>query len=149
MKNTVFAELYQNEFDAYYQKRFILVQGLIGLLLSEIAMNLATEGSFQWEIGEDYYKEFNKETPQAMVDYICSGGSEQYDVAEYLIKGYLERNQIKERLEYYGCLKYDPELEAYFPDWESYNRHGREFYIESEENNFGKEFLKNIYSAYQ
>ena len=45
--DTVFAELSQEEFNKFYHKNFILVRGLIGLLLYEIAMNLANEGSFQ------------------------------------------------------------------------------------------------------
>lgn len=108
-----------------FQKGMYICSGMIGLLYYDIATDLASHGSFQYEIAEL----FNMD-----VDEIAGHGSTQFECAERLIDSYTNY-ELFDKLKSYGILTYNIDWDCYLPDFTSYDRYGRDYYIEVEDNN--------------
>lgn len=108
-----------------FQKGAYICSGMIGLLYYDIATDLASHGSFQYEVAELFDMD---------VDEIAGHGSTQYECAERLIDSYT-KYELFDKLKSYGILIYNIDWDCYLPDFTSYDRYGRDHYIEVEEDN--------------
>ena len=108
-----------------FKKEIYVCSGMIGLLYYEIANDLASHGSFQGEIAEVF---------NMSIDEIAGHGKVQYECAERLINSYTMPELIS-ALKSYGVIQYSVEYDCYFPDFTSYNRQGRDYYVEVEIDN--------------
>ena len=119
-----------------FQKGAYICSGMIGLLYYDIAIDLASHGSFQYEVAELFGMD---------VDEIAGHGSTQFECAERLIDSYTNY-ELFDKLKYYGILTYNIDWDCYLPDFTSYNRYGRDYYIEVEDDNVMTNFrnLKEI-----
>ena len=119
-----YTHLIQQELEEF-QKGAYICSGMIGLLYYDIAIDLASHGSFQYEVAELFGMD---------VDSIAGHGSTQFECAERLIDSYTNR-ELFDKLKYYGILTYNANLDCYLPDFNSYDRLHREYYIEVEDDN--------------
>ena len=108
-----------------FQTGSYICSGMIGLLYYDIAIDLASHGSFQYEVAELFGMD---------VDEIAGHGSTQFECAERLIDSYTNY-ELFDKLKSYGILNYSNDLDCHLPDFTSYDRYGRDYYIEVEDNN--------------
>ena len=108
-----------------FQKGPYICSGMIGLLYYDIAIDLASHGSFQYEVSELLGMD---------VDDIAGRGSTQFECAETLINSY-SNYELFDKLKSYSILVWDNDWDCYLPDFTSYNRYGRDYYVEVEDDN--------------
>lgn len=130
-----YAHLTHQELEEF-QKGAYICSGMIGLLYYDIAIDLASHGSFQYEVAELFGMD---------VDSIVGHGRTQLECAQRLIDSYTNY-ELFDKLKYYGILTYNIDWDCYLPDFTSYNRYGRDYYIEVEDDNVMTNFrnLKEI-----
>ena len=119
-----YTHLTQQELEEF-QKGAYICSGVIGLLYYDTAIDLASHGSFQYEVAELFGMD---------VDSIAGHGSTQFECAERLIDSYTNY-ELFDKLKSYGILTYNIDWDCYLPDFTSYNRYGRDYYIEVEDDN--------------
>lgn len=92
-----------------------------------------------------YYGSF-----QIMIKDRIEDGDEQYasiftnkiEAYERLIDSYTNY-ELFDKLKYYGILTYNIDWDCYLPDFISYNRYSRDYYIEVEDDN-GLTHFRNL-----
>jgi hypothetical protein len=131
-KNT-FNELNDKEFNFFYntKNQYGLIPGMLGVLREAIAYDLATDGSFQYEIGREYCPD-DISLDDYVLNHICGDGATQYELADDIIDN-CDEEQLKEKMYYHAVIVFDSELERHFPNFSVYNRSGREYYIDAEQ----------------
>ena len=80
-----------------FQKGAYVCSGMIGLLYYDIATDLASHGSFQYDVAELFDMD---------VDEIAGHGSTQFECAERLIDSYT-KYELFDKLKSYGILIYN------------------------------------------
>ena len=105
----------------------IMISGLKGLFLCVLADKISKSSSFQFEIANKF---------NISVDILYGSGKNQFLYAKKLIDSYSESYLLNLMISNYNLFSFSEDNDCLFPDFSSFNRRGRQFYIEMENNYF-------------
>lgn len=105
-----------------FKKHKYIISGMKGLLFFIILDKLDSSGKFQFEIS----KKFNLD-----VFLLANKPKLQFDCAKKLISSFSEEQLINEMI-FYSIFAYSEDNSCYFPDFSSFKRKGRDYYIKVE-----------------